>query len=319
MFYPVARATVPNTEDIALESLEEHHIVKWVLSELADLDPERRAFRCQGHRAHRERPSPRRGGGAASSSRRCATSSAARCSPISAMPWPRRRSRRRRIRTPVCPTSRRATPLVERSPESIDCVGDNLSGIAQGSITAWQDLIARILGTDKPKVSPTGSTIARKRAKSVRRAVSTATDGAEETVDSVRSGAATTARTARRVPRPRRRRRGSRRSRHEVERPSGRRRRPDGQREPPRSDRPPRRSGQRRRPPLPRPARADRPAHSPRYSGGPFGPPNRQAVGCRSTRRARVSHRRRAHHREIRGPRGPPGEAWGHRHPRPRR
>ena len=39
VFYPVARATVPDTEDIALESLEEHHIVKWVLSELADLDP----------------------------------------------------------------------------------------------------------------------------------------------------------------------------------------------------------------------------------------------------------------------------------------
>ena len=39
VFYPVARATVPDTEDIALESLEEHHIVKWVLSELTDIDP----------------------------------------------------------------------------------------------------------------------------------------------------------------------------------------------------------------------------------------------------------------------------------------
>ena len=39
VFYPVARATVADTEDIALESLEEHHIVKWVLSELDDLDP----------------------------------------------------------------------------------------------------------------------------------------------------------------------------------------------------------------------------------------------------------------------------------------
>src|SRR5689334_8439076 len=27
LFYPVARATVPKTEDIALESLEEHHVV----------------------------------------------------------------------------------------------------------------------------------------------------------------------------------------------------------------------------------------------------------------------------------------------------
>ena len=39
VFYPVTRATVPETEDIALESLEEHHIVKWVLSELDGMDP----------------------------------------------------------------------------------------------------------------------------------------------------------------------------------------------------------------------------------------------------------------------------------------
>ena len=40
VFYPVARATVPDTEDIVLESLEEHHIVKWMLSELDGLDPD---------------------------------------------------------------------------------------------------------------------------------------------------------------------------------------------------------------------------------------------------------------------------------------
>ena len=39
VFYPVARETVPATEDIALESLEEHHIVKWVLSELEQMEP----------------------------------------------------------------------------------------------------------------------------------------------------------------------------------------------------------------------------------------------------------------------------------------
>ena len=44
VFYPVARETVPKTEDIALESLEEHHIVKWLLSELADLDPQHERF-----------------------------------------------------------------------------------------------------------------------------------------------------------------------------------------------------------------------------------------------------------------------------------
>ncbi|MGB9377848.1 MAG: hemerythrin domain-containing protein [Mycobacteriales bacterium] len=40
IFYPVARAKVPETDDHVLESLEEHHIVKWVLSELSGMDPQ---------------------------------------------------------------------------------------------------------------------------------------------------------------------------------------------------------------------------------------------------------------------------------------
>lgn len=39
IFYPEAREQAPDTEEHVLESLEEHHIVKWVLSELADMDP----------------------------------------------------------------------------------------------------------------------------------------------------------------------------------------------------------------------------------------------------------------------------------------
>ena len=62
LFYPVARETVPGDEDIALESLEEHHIVKWVLAELDDVDPQRRALRRQGHRPDRRRAPPRQGG-----------------------------------------------------------------------------------------------------------------------------------------------------------------------------------------------------------------------------------------------------------------
>jgi hemerythrin superfamily protein len=44
LFYPATRATVPGIEDIVLESIEEHHIVKWVLSELEDLDPHAESF-----------------------------------------------------------------------------------------------------------------------------------------------------------------------------------------------------------------------------------------------------------------------------------
>src|SRR5690606_18750358 len=44
VFYPVARAADPDNEEIALESLEEHHIVKWLLSELVDMDPAHERF-----------------------------------------------------------------------------------------------------------------------------------------------------------------------------------------------------------------------------------------------------------------------------------
>lgn len=39
IFYPAARAAVPDTTDHVLESVEEHHVVVWMLSELASLDP----------------------------------------------------------------------------------------------------------------------------------------------------------------------------------------------------------------------------------------------------------------------------------------
>lgn len=44
LFYPVIRGTVDGVEDMTLEALEEHHIVKWVLSELDDLDPKDERF-----------------------------------------------------------------------------------------------------------------------------------------------------------------------------------------------------------------------------------------------------------------------------------
>jgi hypothetical protein len=40
----VTRATVPAVEKVALESLEEHHVVKWLLSELEDVNPEDERF-----------------------------------------------------------------------------------------------------------------------------------------------------------------------------------------------------------------------------------------------------------------------------------
>jgi hemerythrin superfamily protein len=44
IFYPAIREEVADTEDEVLESLEEHHIVKWVLSELDGMSPDDERF-----------------------------------------------------------------------------------------------------------------------------------------------------------------------------------------------------------------------------------------------------------------------------------
>jgi len=44
VFYPAVRAEVEGVLDDVLESLEEHHIVKWTLSELQDMRPEDERF-----------------------------------------------------------------------------------------------------------------------------------------------------------------------------------------------------------------------------------------------------------------------------------
>ena len=47
VFYPAVRASVPEADFNVLESLEEHHIVKWTLSELDGMDPSHERFRAK--------------------------------------------------------------------------------------------------------------------------------------------------------------------------------------------------------------------------------------------------------------------------------
>ncbi|WP_410663488.1 hemerythrin domain-containing protein [Amycolatopsis sp. lyj-84] len=44
IFYPAAREAAPDTKDHVLESVEEHHVVVWMLSELKEMDPEDERF-----------------------------------------------------------------------------------------------------------------------------------------------------------------------------------------------------------------------------------------------------------------------------------
>ncbi|GAA3506918.1 hemerythrin domain-containing protein [Streptomyces showdoensis] len=46
-FYPAARAAAPDTTDHILESVEEHHAVVWMLSELKDMDPGDERFKAK--------------------------------------------------------------------------------------------------------------------------------------------------------------------------------------------------------------------------------------------------------------------------------
>jgi hemerythrin superfamily protein len=47
VFYPAVRERVPKVEDTVLEALEEHHVVKWVLSELEDMKPDHERFKAK--------------------------------------------------------------------------------------------------------------------------------------------------------------------------------------------------------------------------------------------------------------------------------
>ncbi|MET9881273.1 hemerythrin domain-containing protein [Actinacidiphila glaucinigra] len=47
IFYPAAREAAPETSDHVLESVEEHHVVVWMLSELKGADPKDEHFKAK--------------------------------------------------------------------------------------------------------------------------------------------------------------------------------------------------------------------------------------------------------------------------------
>ncbi len=195
VFYPVARTTVPDTEDIALESLEEHHVVKWLLAELVDMDPAQERFDAKvtvlienvRHHVEEEEneffPMVRKALGRNELADLGETLADAKAS-APTRPHPR------------MPDAGLVGMVMGPITGAVDRVRDNVSGIAQGSVSAVLDLIARFTGSDRPKVSPTGSSIARNRASEVRSDASDAADTVRETASSAASGAASTVKAA---------------------------------------------------------------------------------------------------------------------------
>jgi hemerythrin-like domain-containing protein len=195
VFYPVARATVPGTEDLTLESLEEHHIVKWVLSELEGMDPHDERFDAKvtvlienvRHHVEEEEteffPKVRdRLGRNDLGEVGEALAEAKEGAPTRPHP-----------RSPDTPP---ANLVAGAAAGVIDKVSDTVSGLAQGGVSVVQDLIARISHRASPASGPTGSTAARKRARGVRHAGSAAVDGAGRTARTAGTGVRSTAKAA---------------------------------------------------------------------------------------------------------------------------
>lgn len=200
LFYPVTRATVPEVEDDALESLEEHHIVKWVLHELEGMDPADERYEAKvtvlieqvRHHVEEEEsdyfPKVREAMGRNDLNELGdAMAKVKEVAPTHPHP-----------RSPDTPPGNIVTGTAAGA---LDRVTDTVSGLAQGGVSAAQDLIAKITGRGDGSSAPTGSPTARKAADKVRQGAKDAVDKAERTgrttIRSGSKGAKTTARTAR--------------------------------------------------------------------------------------------------------------------------
>ena len=181
LFYPSARTTGPEAEDVVLESLEEHHIVKWVLSELDSMSPEDERFDAKvtvlienvRHHVHEEEqelfPMVRNELGRNTlSDLGEAMATAKKVAPTHPHP-----------RSPDTPPG---NLVVGTKAGVADRILDTVNGLAQGYVIAVGDVIAVMLGRKRPGVSPTGSKASRTTARQVRSASSDATEAAIEVI-----------------------------------------------------------------------------------------------------------------------------------------
>ncbi|MCU1368965.1 MAG: hypothetical protein JWO77_159 [Ilumatobacteraceae bacterium] len=195
LFYPVTRSTVEEVDDVVLESLEEHHVVKWLLSELETMDPSHERFKAKvtvlienvRHHVEEEEgeyfPKVRAKLGR---NDLADLGEAMQDAKKSAPTHPH----------PEAPDTPPGNIVAGNAAGIVDRVSDTVSGLAQGGVSVAGDLVARFTGRAKPRTSPTGSPAARKTAANIRSSAAEATDRAartgKATVKSARSGAKAT-------------------------------------------------------------------------------------------------------------------------------
>ncbi len=189
LFYPVTRATVPAVEDTALESLEEHHVVKWLLSELEGMDPTDERFVAKvtvlienvRHHVEEEEteyfPEVRSElGRKALTELGDAMASARETAPTRPHP-----------RSPDTPPGNLVAGV---GAAVVDKVGATVSGLAQGGVTAAQDVADRVRGKSRPRPSSTGPKQARRTASLVRGGANATLDRVIAAVNEAKAGAA---------------------------------------------------------------------------------------------------------------------------------
>jgi hemerythrin superfamily protein len=206
LFYPVSRATVEGTEDIVLESLEEHHVVKWLLSELDDMEPQHERFDAKvtvlienvRHHVEEEEeeffPKVRDElGRKALGELGDAMAQARAIAPTHPHP-----------RSPDTPPG---NIIAGAGAGVVDRFTDTVSGVAQGGVAALQDVIARVTGSKKRAPSTRGTPTAKRASARTRGGATEATDRAvaavkkarrtgEDAVDDARRSVAKTVRPA---------------------------------------------------------------------------------------------------------------------------
>ncbi|MFN8037623.1 MAG: hemerythrin domain-containing protein [Acidimicrobiales bacterium] len=167
IFYPATRATVPDVEDQALESIEEHNVVKVLLAELRGMDPEQERFVPKAtvlielvrHHVEEEEqdyfPAVREELGTTSLRD---LGSAMEELKANAPTRPH----------PELPDSPPGNALLAPAAAVVDRVSDLLSGSAQGAFAGLEDLIAQIRDEARPSARPTGSSTAKRQARRVR-------------------------------------------------------------------------------------------------------------------------------------------------------
>lgn len=167
LFYPVTRATVEAVEDVALESLEEHHVVKVLLAELQHLDPHHERFDAkvtvliENVRHHVEEEESdyfpkvrdalgRKGLGELGDAMADARATA-----------PTRPH-------PMAPDEPPGVIAAGNLAGAVDRARDTVRGVAQGSVAVVLDLADRARGREPRREAPTGSRRARQVATTMR-------------------------------------------------------------------------------------------------------------------------------------------------------